>query len=256
MSYHYTALKDVKEILIARVGQKQEVEKMWADSGCAFPFQVADSRCHGVFARQLASFRFEDAMFVSMCEQSGLVPAWLPYGQDVFVSVSPLKRSYIAPLCADRYSKNGELITKRNRMVSYPNQCERKKLKDIRLVSGEMLPEWHRAQLKKAYPEAVIFDENCYEATFKNLPVEKRYDLFLTLFIAHMILFEDYHGGESGGELDCFTSRVFEPAFNRVYERFNVKPLIVPIAWRPEFAYYPDGELLTSWRQAPFLSLE
>jgi hypothetical protein len=119
-----------------------------------------------------------------------------------------------------------------------------------------MLSQWHQQRLKKAYPDALIIDEDSYRKTFNSLCVTDRYDLFLLLFVAHMVLFEDYHGGESGDELDGFTSKVFEPAFERVYKCFDVKPLIVPVAWKPEFAYYPDGELLNTWRHAPFLSVE
>ncbi len=235
---------------------KKQVEHAWVQRCGMFPAEIVLTSHCGVFARQLASFRFEDALFILMCEEAGLAPSWLPYSSDVFVSISPLKRSYIAPLCAHGYSKNGVLITKRNRIVVYPDACERKKLSDIKTCDEQSLSQWHRKRLMQAYPDAVILDEACYQEALKGLCVTDRYDLFLSLFVAHMVLFEDYHGGESGAELDGFTSRVFEPAFERVYKAFGVKPLVVPIAWRPEFACYPDGELLNSWRHAPFLSVK
>lgn len=259
MSYHYTELVDTKNILDGRKSLKREVENAWVQKCGTFPSAIVPASHCGVFARQLASFRFEDAYFILMCEKAGLAPTWLPYSTDIFVSLSPLKRSYIVPFCSERYSKNGSPIVKRNRIVADTNAanlCERKRLCDIKTIEGQMLPQWHQQRLKKAYPSALILDEDSYGMTFNSLCVTDRYDLFLSLFVAHMVLFEDYHGGESGDELDGFTSRVFEPAFERVHKRFGMKPLIVPILWKPEFAYYPDGELLHTWRHAPFLSVE
>ena len=259
MSYHYTTLADAKKNLNDRIVLQKEVEYAWIHLCGTFPPTIVPASHCGVFARQLASFRFEDAHFILMCEKAGLTPAWFPCSTDEFVSISPLKRSYIVPFCAKGYSKNGAPIVKRNRIVADANAanvCERKRLCDITTSEGAMLPQWHRQRLTKAYPPALILEEDCYKDIFSKLCVTDRYDLFLSLFVAHMVLFEDYHGGESGDELDGFTSRVFEPAFERVYKRFGVKPLIVPVSWKPEFAYYPDGELLNTWRFAPLVSVE
>jgi hypothetical protein len=71
------------------------------------------------------------------------------------------------------------------------------------------------------------------------------YQAYLALFVAHNVLFEDYHGGEStgNGQLGGFTADVFEPAWHAVRDRFGVAPMITPLPWFPELAYYPaNGE--------------
>jgi hypothetical protein len=254
MSHHYISLETAREELIARSGLRACVEKQWANAGLEFPLSIPEGVYYAAFARQLASFRFEDAQFILMSEKAGLQPSWLPYTADRFVTRSALKRSYILPMMAERYGRNGGLVVKRARLIADVNDCSGKKLNEIRTITSCTLPAWHKDRLHSAYGSAHVFDESAYAPTWSKLPTKERYEAFLSFFVAHMVLFEDYHGGESGNELDGFTTTVFEPAFERVRERFGVSPLVVPVPWKPEFAYYPESELLGSWRSVPFLN--
>jgi hypothetical protein len=92
------------------------------------------------------------------------------------------------------------------------------------------------------YPPAVVEDLSQANSLWGGR-ANDYYEAYLSLFISHAILFEDYHGGESGAELGGFTARVFEPAFAALEERFGYTPIIVRLPWWKELGLFPDPEL-------------
>lgn len=247
MDTYYIAPENARAVLEERKQLRSAIESDWFRNGISFPFELTHNTSYGVLARQLASFRFEDALFIRYAERAGLTPAWLPFTADKFVVCSKLKMSYIHPRLTQRYNKHSELIVQKTRLVRTPVQCSGMLLRDICVDNGERLVDWHQNRLLQAYPEAYVFDEGvCNQDWLGRFP--SRYDAFLSLFVSHMVLVEDYHGGESGDELDDFTSSRFEPAFARVTERYGYRPLIIRLPWWNELALYPDGQWLIDWQ--------
>ncbi|MBI4065617.1 hypothetical protein HY412_00280 [Candidatus Kaiserbacteria bacterium] len=119
----------------------------------------------------------------------------------------------------------------------------KKRLDEIETREGP-LPEVHRQLQDKLIPGARRGDVTEWYRRIPGTPKTLRYEAFLSLFVAHSVLFEDYHGGESGQALYGFTQLVVEPAWQRLADIFGEKPLIVKMSWRPEFAWYPADE---SW---------
>ncbi|MEK7102665.1 MAG: hypothetical protein AAB912_03490, partial [Patescibacteria group bacterium] len=116
---------------------------------------------------------------------------------------------------------------------------------------GTSLLSWHHAQLERMVPGATYADATPWLQKIGN--AWAYYELALSIYVAHGVLFEDYHGGESGTKLDSFTVQVFEPAWEAVRRRFGVSPLIVRLPWGPGFDCYPNNQ---AWRDHGIIPAE
>jgi hypothetical protein len=184
-----------------------------------------------------------------MAESAGLRPLWLTYHSDKFVTVSPFKRSLINPYMTSRLDKRGGYIAQK-KVLTLPDRWVGRPISTITFDDHgrqESIAAFHERRLRVACPDALVFDTS-YACGGWGGRASEYYKAYLSLFLAHSVLFEDYHGGESGAVLGGFTNSVFEPAFKALKEQFGVRPLIVPLPWWPELAYYPDGEFLAGWR--------
>jgi hypothetical protein len=249
---YYIELEEAREILLSRQTFRDELPGFWASHGVEFPAEVLEDLPLVAFlARQLVTFRFEDAVFLQMAERSGLTPLWSPLAQDKFTVVSSLKRSYVQPHMATGFSKNGDVITKRERLVKDPHTRSQIPLKELVADDGASIMSWHYDRWLRATGDGVcVLDADQFKSGWGDR-TDRYYLGLLSLFIAHGVLFEDYHGGESGNALGGFTSRVFEPAFATVEAYFGVKPLVVKLPWWKELAYYPDEQWIETWRERP-----
>src|SRR3989338_657444 len=212
-------------------GAKESVVEFWHKRSLSLPVLPAVER-PAVLARQVATGRFEDILFRELALSAGLTPTWWQYTEDRFTSVSPYKRSLIHTVCARKTQKGLHLQTKK---LGQPHKWEKKTLKEIRSEEGRSLIEWHHKRRENVMGPGIIADVTAYS-----------YPLFLSLFVAHAVLFEDYHGGESGDELNGFTKKRFEPAWQEVADELGMQPLVVQLPWWPELAFYPETP---DWRQ-------
>lgn len=252
----YVPLEEAREKLLERRAIRPQVEMWWEEKGMPFPELLLDqTKQFGLNVRQLASCRYEDLLFIAMCEKGGLTPLWAPYERDWYVDKSPLKCSYLQPRIVTGFGKTGKPILRKQRLV-HPMMCQGKKLDEILInhVVRMSLVDWHRLWREWIYPEAIVNDFSHIYKGAGGRP-QDYYSFLLSLFVAHGVLIEDYHGGESGNRLDLFTGNIFEPAFAEVETRFGTSPLIVPLPWWKELGYYPSLELckVRDWRTHPIL---
>ena len=249
---YYVELEHAREVLLSRQKLREKVPEFWIKQGVEFPTRKFNELPLIAFcARQLVTFRFEDAVFLQMAEKSGLTPLWSPLVDDTFTVVSSLKRSYVQPYMATGLNKNGQLITVRNRLVKDPHTRSRIPLKDLVADDGANIAAWHYDRwLQATAGSGLMLDATEFKSGWGG-NTQRYYLGLLSLFVAHGVLFEDYHGGESGGALGGFTARVFEPAFATIEAYFGVKPLIVRLPWWRELAYYPDENWIQTWRDRP-----
>lgn len=242
--YHQACV--AAETLQVREKIKPLVEEWWQENGWGMTSlpQIPNA---AVLARQLATFRYEDAVFASMSEEVGLVPVWFSYTGDKFSTESKLKRSYLHPVYCDGCGRNKGLKLRTERLVADMNRYSGRTLDQISTLHGVSLVEYHHEHLQQMYPDALTCDNTQWLkkiGTGANA-AKKYYCAYLSLFLAHAVLFEDYHGGESGTALDNFTSEVFEPAYAEVAKLFGVSPLIVKLPWWNELQYYPAN---SNWK--------
>ncbi len=253
-AYYVSPFQGARELQM-RSNLKKEVERFWESNGVEFPHELRQLSRVAALGRSVATFRFEDALFTTMAESAGLRPTWLTYVDDKFVTKSAVKRSLLKPTLIQRFDKHGRPITRNYSLVPRMDNWSMKPLSTVTTIELEPLTQWHRKRLLTAVPEAPILDmsQECRQWGGRAMHY---YEGYLSLFIAHGVLFEDYHGGESGNELHGFTAQKFEPAVASLERRFGVKPLVASLPWWNELSFYPDGELLDSWRSCPILQRE
>lgn len=234
----YVPLECAREELQKRSSLRREVERWWKKDVKVMPpdLELFDVPA-AVFARQLATCRYEDIVFCLMAKKAGLLPLWLEYTGDKMSPHSSLKRTYLKRrIYRGRGRKGGFRFTMHH--LADIEASGGKRLSEIETPEGP-LPEVHRRLQDQVFPGAVRRD---LTAWYSSIPEGQRYDGLLSLSVAHSVLFEDYHGGESGEALNSFRNRVVEPAWQRVVRLFGIKPLIARMPWGPEFAWYPaDG---------------
>lgn len=230
----YTPLETARCTLLSRHSLRKQIEEWWREKGFPFPEAFRDTRPIGFISRHIATARYEDLLFIRLCEKGGLKPIWSTYTKDRFIDRSPVKYSYLQPRIITGFGKRKSPIVRRVRLAE-PKLWEGRPLDQIPVEGGTLI-SWHRLLLEEAYTEAVVTDpSDIYQALGG---ARGYYPFLLSLALAHGVLFEDFHSGESGGQLDSFTSRVFEPAFQEVNARFNATPLIVRLPWWKELGYY------------------
>ena len=256
---YYAKLENARAIRDERREVRTDVESWWQSEGWQFP-PLPEIWPAGYLVHQIATARYEDCVFVAMAQKAGLLPVWGQYIEDKFATtVSNLKRSYVVgQFCSGRGRKGGPK-TDRHEYLRLANHSHPKyevhrvidewrgrKLSEITDPStGENLVTRHNAFQDRTFgiDASRRFDISAfYKQGEPKVKAEDYYPRYLSIFVGHGVLFEDYHGGESGAELGGFTETVFEPAFKEVRERFGVCPLIVPLPWWPELAYYPHPD--------------
>jgi hypothetical protein len=142
------------------------------------------------------------------------------------------------PTFVERRGRHGGLVTRKLRLAS----IERNRLRPltaINLNSGESLLSYHfKLHLEFGRGAKNLFDLSAFYGQYEYDP-KRYYWGFLSFFIAHAVLYEDYHGGEDRNVLAPFTRDVFTPAFEGLTRKFGVSPLIVRMPWHPNLSYYP-----------------
>jgi len=209
------------------LGIREEIEEWWRSKSWPIPNIPAGE--FGMLGRQIATARYEDLLFSEIVKAVGLNPLWLEYTMDKFFLHSSYKRSLIHMIhCSGKGKNDGWKIRKEK--LACVHHSHGKLLTDIQTKHGSLV-EYHHAFQKKFIPDAVRID---ISDTFR-----QGYAVYLSLFIAHGILFEDFHGGESGVALDGFTANVFQPAWKILVDELGIKPLITPLPWWDGMQFYP-----------------
>lgn len=241
----YLSAEDAFKELARRRGLRRSVEASWSVSWMTPPpIPLRGEVPTAVFARHVATARYEDLVFDMLARRAGFLPVWPELAGDRFSRRSAFKRSLVhRHVCAGRGRAGGWRLRRDDFPCDFES-CDGKRLCDIATNDGETLLAFHHAVQDRFLPGAVRCDVSTWLHVTREagLPMSKARDYYrvaLSLYIAHNVLFEDFHGGESGVALDDFTQTVFEPARAELIARYGVSPLIVRMPWRPEFAYYP-----------------
>ena len=234
----YLELGQARVRLEARGALRATVETWWDTRGWGRP-PLPDVLDMAALTRQMPSARYEDVCFHAMAEQAGLTPTWLGFTGDRFAAKSPYKYSLGNRLVFDGYGRAGGPKLARDSLINIP-AWDGKPLAAVVTTRGNSLVEAHAAFQDQLFPSAVRADMTQW---LQQAPDKATYyQMVLSMFLAHAVLFEDYHGGESGDLLSDFTARLFEPARASLRKQFGCEPLLVALPWAKEFAYYPASK--------------
>ncbi len=232
---------------------KNEIEQWWKKdlhiesvpdflSGSGDPFAAT--------GRHARSTRYEDFVILGMAKQAGFSDVrWLTYVADIMNSNSSYKRSLAMPgMVKNGRGRNGGVNSLPRQLVSSWEGCIGKPIENIQMPKGGKLIDWHANRQNRMMPDVSAYDMSQWLKKFRG-GAKEYYQFYLSMFLAHGVLFEDYHGGESAGndQLDGFTDTVFVPAWQKLYDKFGIRPLITQLPWEVAFKYYPEDN--ADWRQ-------
>jgi hypothetical protein len=242
----YTDLSKSKETLRERTLLKEKVEKWWKANGLWVPSFLAqnnDGMPFGVFVRQIATFRYEDALFLLLAESGNLQPMWLEYTIDRFSVASPFKTSLLKRTVCDGRGRNGGYRLRVERLGNI-HSASGSLLSTIDTDSGEKLVDIHHRIFDRFVGERQREDLSSWLHAAGNC-ARNFYDAYFSLFVAHCILFENYEE-EENGKKSVELYGIAQSAFNNNLERFGAEPLIVAMpTWQEKLAFYPQR---SDWR--------
>ena len=184
------------------------------------------SQPRAVFFRQVATPSHETLRFLKLAKQMKLKPLILEYHDDKFVSAENRSKRALGKMPIYQYTG-----TDGRDMVEYKTVCDfnsstGKKLRDIVCLNGEKLIPFHHRLFQKLAglnPKTYCFDaSDWFHSAGKKSEIY--YEQLLMFFIRDGILFENFMPLRSEG---AFTKTVISPAFERLKDKYGVKPLII-----------------------------
>lgn len=215
---------------------KYEIKKRWRDKdlrkrvekflGNDFPPGMGEFP-RTVVSREIMSPNHEFVFFYDIITKFGFSPLYLEYVSGKFVAKNETKYC----LCklyffSENKKRKSEKIITSKRIVDF-NFYEGFPMKDVRTINNIHLPDFHHRLLKESFPD---FDMNSiveFSDWFHDHRTQAQYYThYLTLFLVHGVLFENYL--IDGPEKE-FTEKRFLPSFQEVIDIFGIKPLIVPM---------------------------
>lgn len=247
---YYVPLLEARQELNNRQRLRSLVEEWWNEQNWTIPEAFYERTDIAGFGRAIATFRYEDALFSEYALAGEFSPLWLEYTASKFNTESPLKKSFLRPrYFVKRGRNNGVLL---NPVQLTPFQIWRgKSLNNVTLDDGQRLVDYHH-RLHDGRMQNSRIDLSDFYGQFG--PAAQYYEAYLSLFIAHGVMFEDYHGGETGPSLQSLTQDVFEPAFIKLQKRFGFKPLLVSMPWHEHLSYFPKPD--SDWREGDVVPVE
>lgn len=271
---YYVDIHNAADVLSKRHSLREAVEAWWIEQRWGLPplpcFDQPENHFLGLISRNCATARFEDLVFWLLAQQAGLVPCWSTYTGDHMCASSPIKASYIAGKVVTGKNWKGEPLFQPHMWLKPVNRRDHKgaptnqhphhlwngkPLREVVDLEGRRLVDiltTHQNEMIGSEPLRFDITDWYRKAGFHNSA--EYYVALLSLCIAHGVLFEDFHGGESGDQLGAFTERVFQPAFHRLKMIFGVEPLVTPLPWWREMGYYPAHGL--NWRECGAIPAE
>ena len=175
-----------------------------------------------VLSRQITSPNREFELFIATVKETGLPPLCIEQSQDVFCSRNRYKYRWCRPFFEVRLNQP------RGLHLMQDSRFDGRKIADIRISNGMALTGFHHALLDLSFPN---FQQNIrdYSDWYSSAcHGEFFYLRYLALFICDGILFENFIFDDP--EERRFTEERVMPSFEKAFEIFGVKPLIVSLA--------------------------
>jgi len=220
----YTSFGDLEEEIKRRWNDKKLRKKVKDFFGPKM-LSVLSDKPRAILSRNIGTPNLEVKHFVDLAGEIKLDPLILEYN-DKFVAKNRDKY-YLCRLFFSRTSKNHKTVSADTLKTVDFNKYEGKYFNDIKTVWGESIVDFHHKLLQKELPELKGKIFNFSEWFDETRKLSKYYYLYyLSLFICHGILFENFLIGDKQ-ELS-FIEEKFLPSFREVKKIFGVKPLIYP----------------------------
>lgn len=239
----------------------QELERRRNDEAlihrvCGFIGEVPEGLPDQPFAalcRQVATARREDFAFEQLAGSMGLMPFWPTYLSDVFTSKNPDKTALCKLPIEDSRQQSGYTRRRIANIGEFDGRVTMREVPTQCTFEGMplRLPELHQhvrshvlngTAKNTADFSTWLLGQAARQGVFPgNGNVAKcYYPQYLSLFVVHGVLIEDFSGGpnDSAG-LHRFVRDVVKPAATRVADETGCLPLYVKLPWQAGYELYP-----------------
>jgi hypothetical protein len=206
-----------------------ELDRRWKDKTIPDYVPIPSSIAKGgkaVLFRQLITSNYEARRFVNIVDATNLEPLFWEYHTDKFTSNNEWKHSLGKLFFYEGIGKLGGRKINTLNIIDF-NTYNGKKILEVKTLWNESLIDFHHSLYESCFKslQGQVYDASAW---FKENggTANKYYESFISLFIKHGILFENFMLNEK--EIG-FTSEIFLPAFIEVYKKTGLKPLIVSL---------------------------
>lgn len=226
---------DIKKLYTPLSVAKEEIWRRWNDKKLKNKVEeflngdvpkFLQEKPKAYLGRHIASPNFEFIRFLESAQTIGLEPVCPEYLQDKF-SAANFEKYHLGKIFLHngKGKKGGDKITT-SRIIDFTDS-EGKKLEHLKTCWGDSFCGFHHKLLDTICPSdnRIIFDISPWIIRNGKNP-ELFYSKFFALFICHGVLFENFllNKGEN-----YFSNNVVIPNFKKIYKKFGIKPLIVPL---------------------------
>ena len=234
---------DIKDIYTPLSVAKKEIWRRWNDKelrkkaedflGGDLPEVLRNEPKAAIF-RYIATPNLEFEFALDSARLVGLNLMFVEFLKDKFCTTNTDK-VHLGKIYLYK-KKNGEKGSIKDcKKVINLMDSEGDKFENIKTIWGENFVDFHHRIFFNLYKHINIFDASKFKTNG-----ESAYEVYLkvfSLFICNGVLFENYFVNTNKYERQ-FTINVIKPAFDKIIEIFNVKPIIVPLVGQKE-----DGDI-------------
>jgi len=218
----YTSIEEAKEEIWAR-WHNPDLRKKVVDFIGKIPRPLQEAP-RAVLDRNIATPNFEFFHFIKAANKTGLSLLVTEYIRDKFVTLNSDKLGLGKMPFYKGRDKRGRLLFKYRNVIDC-TIFQGKPIGEIKTLWGEDLTDFHH-RLLTAPSFAIDFLDASSWYKSNGGSAESYYHNYLSLFICHGVLFENFITNE---EEERFSKSVVFPAFKQVVAHFGMKPLIVQL---------------------------
>lgn len=227
----YTPLGEAKKELEKRWEDKNLKKKMDEYLGDNLP-DIIKNEPKAICTFHVASPNWAFFHFWEAAQIINLKPLVFEYLEDLFVTTNFDKASLAKMVFYHGKDDHGDMLTSSRQVIDLCGKNEKKRIKDIETTWGENFVDFHHRAIKTFYEDIEVYDGSGHYHKLGSSPKEY-YKYVFAFYIRNGILFENYLLTDKEKK---FTEEVLLPAFEFVWKKFGVKPLIVPITPQNEAA--------------------
>jgi hypothetical protein len=224
----YTPLEEAVQELEKRQSDPELKTRIKNELNGNIPEVLNDKKCAVTF-RQLATPNYELRRFISLVDaMDDFTPVFFEYSEDKFTDNNEWKYHLAKLFFYEGKGKKGGEKVRQTNIIDF-NTSRGKKIKEVKTLWGQSLVDFHHELFQSVYAgkgkEIIFMDASEWFANAGG-SAKEYYEDFLTLFLTHGILFENFM---LDSKEYSFTKEVFLPAFMRVMDKYGKKPLIVAL---------------------------
>ncbi len=234
-AFVYTPLEDAIVELRKRRGNTDLISYIKHNIHGDIPNVMQDGGTHLVLFRHIATPNHEIRRFVGLADlvqqsfaehATELRPLILEYLDDMFTNRNDWKYSLGRFFLYKGLDKNSDPIFEAEHIIDF-NQSNGKPISSISTHWEQNLVDFHHELFFQTYPN---LEENVYDISWwvkeNGKDARTYYKAFLSLFLTHGILFENFLLETSEG---AFTRNVILPTLLEIQKESGFKPLIVAL---------------------------